>query len=267
MRSRRAFTLVELLVVIGLIAVLIALLVPAVQSARRSARAMECASNMRQLTNALVIYTNENHGYFPPNTGDEQLFWYQKKMIGKSIPSPVKLPDDSIAGGVMRCPVDFDDSYRSYAINVFSSSVVSHFTRPGLEASPPQGKLFKLGVGHSSQMILLVESWSDWAQPEPNPTGFAAQAIIGFWGRPGERFGAGSGAGWAIGRFGTLASQIAYYRHRAKPTRALTEPVGRANFSFIDGHVEAMTHDQLADFATGKSKYAAMWSTIDREID
>src|SRR3982751_4171300 len=79
----------------------IALLVPAVQAARRSARAMECASNMRQLTNALVIYTNENKGYFPPNTGDEQLFWYQKKMIGRSIPSPVKLPDDSIAGGGM----------------------------------------------------------------------------------------------------------------------------------------------------------------------
>src|SRR5688500_6658675 len=104
----RGFSVVELLVVIGLSAVLIALLLPAVQAARRAARALECSSNLRQLTHALVIYTNENRGYFPPNTGDEQLFWYQKSMIGRTIPSPITLPDGGIAGGAMRCPVDFD---------------------------------------------------------------------------------------------------------------------------------------------------------------
>lgn len=266
-RATLAFTLVELLVVLGVIAVLVAIILPAIRSARLSAQTIQCAANLRQLTHALIIYTGEHRGYFPPNTGDEQLFWYQKSMIGKTIPSPITLPDNSVAGGVMLCPIDFDDSYCSYAINVFSSSVVSHFTQPGLDKIPPQGRLFKLGVKQSSQILLLAESWADWAQPEPNPTGFAAQAVIGFWKRPGERFGAGGGADWSIGRFGTLASQIAWYRHRIGPARPITEPYGRANFAFVDGHVEAKRHDDFADFKTGKSRMAALWSLGDVDID
>lgn len=266
-RTSRGFTLIELLVVIAIIGILIALLLPALQSAKRSAQLVQCASNMRQLTNALFIYTTENHGYFPPNTGDEKLFWYQKSMIGKTIPSTIDLPDGTVAGGAMLCPNDFEDSYRSYGMNLFASSVVSHFTQPGLDADPPQGKLFKFGVKQSSQLILLAESFSDYAQPDVNPTGFASQAIIGFWYKPGERFGAGNGVGWSLGRFGTLPTQIAFYRHRTKPEKSLTSPSGRANFSFVDGHVEALTATDCADFTTAKSRYRALWSVLDQDIE
>lgn len=66
--TERGFTLVELLVVIGIIALLIAILLPALAKARDSANRTACLSNMRQLGTAFVMYTNENKGFFPYNT-------------------------------------------------------------------------------------------------------------------------------------------------------------------------------------------------------
>lgn len=98
---RRAFTLVELLVVIGIITVLIGMLLPALGKARGAAESVACESNLRQCGMSIYMYANDNRGaLFPSKLGTNVDIYarWPMLMFKPAKPNPP----------VMLCPSDQD---------------------------------------------------------------------------------------------------------------------------------------------------------------
>jgi prepilin-type processing-associated H-X9-DG protein len=95
-RSRVGFTLVELLVVIGIIALLISVLLPALTKAREAANAAVCMSNLRQFGIGLQIYSDQNKGSLPQKGPDGTALYPDPNFFGSPSSNVIGYDDPSI---------------------------------------------------------------------------------------------------------------------------------------------------------------------------
>jgi prepilin-type N-terminal cleavage/methylation domain-containing protein/prepilin-type processing-associated H-X9-DG protein len=104
-RGRRGFTLVELLVVIGVIALLISILLPALSSARERSRRTACLANLHGLGQAMFLYANAHKDHLP--NGNPPGKW--KSYDGANQVMVEFARDFVSAPGLFHCPSDRDD--------------------------------------------------------------------------------------------------------------------------------------------------------------
>jgi prepilin-type processing-associated H-X9-DG protein/prepilin-type N-terminal cleavage/methylation domain-containing protein len=139
-KTKHAFTLVELLVVIGIIALLIGLLLPALNSAREQSKSVQCLSNLRQMTVMAHAYIVANDGHYPLAYFKTDS-WDFSMVKGKSVPgllwggrSDVRIQQCPSFDGKSNSPLDPYTGY-NYNTSYIGGEQVGSTVRSSAKAS------------------------------------------------------------------------------------------------------------------------------------
>lgn len=229
--NKKAFTLVELLVVIAIVALLMAVLMPALASARSGARKLVCKSNVRQLVLANIGYASEYDGFYVAAASDmwDSAGLHRWHGVRESLSKPFEAKRGPLAGyladgEVKECPervafvksddwnTSFEQGCGGYGYNM--AYIGSRMWQSGLD-SP---EAFKAAyarttrtteVARPAQTLMFAdtamsndgESYIEYSFAEPPYTVYAGKVITGFYMSPSIHFRHRSRAnvGWAGG--------------------------------------------------------------------
>lgn len=213
-KGTRAFTLLEMLVVIAVIGVLVALLLPALTRSQKRAQQVRCASNLHQIGLGLQVFVADNHTYptfLSPTNSEHSGLWFAQ-LAREGLGAQPKT--NWLTEGVWRCPsAQFKDDLLSIASNskpVWQSHISYGYNAFGLRGNATNS------LGLSGNLVL-----NGWASINES-------AVVA----PSDMMAIGD----------AMNGDPQFRRFSTYPTKgsfSLVRHQGRLNVVFCDGHVDS----------------------------